>query len=68
MAIHVCFKCMFQMFHLVQKNVASVYLDVAKVYVDVAYTCILQAYISSVLRCFIRMLASVSYECCICLQ
>ena len=24
MAIHICFKCMFQMFHLFQTNVASV--------------------------------------------
>jgi hypothetical protein len=24
MAIHICFKCMFQMFHLLQTNVASV--------------------------------------------
>ena len=42
MAIHVCCKCF--------------YLDVAKVDMDVAYTCMLQAYISSV-----------SYVCCKCL-
>jgi hypothetical protein len=40
----ICFKCMLQVFHL----------DVAKV--DVAYTCILQAYVSSI--------SVVSYECC----
>ena len=27
MAIHVCFKCMFQMFHLVQTYVASVFIQ-----------------------------------------
>jgi hypothetical protein len=26
MAIHVCFKCMLQMFHLLQTNVASVFI------------------------------------------
>jgi hypothetical protein len=44
------------------------YLDVAKVDLDVAYTCKLQAYVSSVFGCFIRMFASVSSECCIYLQ
>jgi len=44
------------------------YLDVAKVDLDVAYTCMLQAYVSSVLSCFICMFISVSSECCICLQ
>jgi len=53
-AIHLCFKCMFQMFHMFQTNVANV-----------AYTCMLQAYVSSV---FIRMFASVLSRCCICLQ
>ena len=37
------------------------YLDIAKVDLNVAYTCMLQAYVLSVLRCFIRMFASVSY-------
>ena len=60
MAIHVCFKCMFQMFHLFQTNVACFFLNVAKVDLDVAYICMLQAYVSSVFRCFIRMFASVS--------
>ena len=36
------------------------YLDVAKVDLDVAYTCMLQAYVLSVFRCFICMFASVS--------
>jgi hypothetical protein len=58
MAIHICFKCIFQMF----------YLDIAKVYLNVAYTCMLQAYVSSVFRCFIRMFVCVSSGCCICLQ
>ena len=43
-------------------------LDVAKVNLDVAYTCMLQAYDSSVFRCFIRMFASVSSGFCIFLQ
>jgi hypothetical protein len=49
-----CFKCMFQMFHLFCTRMLQVfYLDVAKVDLDVAYTCMLQAYISSVsyVRC-----------------
>ena len=41
MTIHVCFKYMFQMFHLFQMYVTSVYLDVVKVYLDDAYTCML---------------------------
>ena len=44
------------------------YLDVAKVDLDVAYTCMLQAYVLSVFKCFICMFASVSSGCCICLQ
>jgi hypothetical protein len=44
------------------------YLDVTKVDLDVVYTCKLQAYVSSVLRCFIHMFASVLSGCCICLQ
>jgi hypothetical protein len=61
-AINVCFKCMFQM------NATSVYLDVVKVDLHVVSTCMLQAYVRSVFRCFIRMLASVSFGCYICLQ
>ena len=44
------------------------YLDVAKVDLDVAYICMLQAYVSSGPGVFIRMFASVSSGCCICLQ
>jgi hypothetical protein len=44
------------------------YLDVVKVDLDAAYTCMLQAYVSTVFRSFIRMFASVSSGCCICLQ
>jgi hypothetical protein len=44
------------------------YLDVAKVDLDVAYPCMLQAYVSSVFRCFMRMFASVSSGCCVYLQ
>jgi hypothetical protein len=43
------------------------YLVIAKVDLDLAYTCMLQAYVSSVFN-FIRMFASVSSRCCICLQ
>ena len=50
MAIHVCFKCMFQIFHLFQTNVASVLSRCCKSSLDVAYTCILQAHVSSVFR------------------
>jgi hypothetical protein len=68
MVIHICFKCMSQMFHLFQTNLQVFCLDVEKVDLDVAYTCMLQAYISSVFRCFIRMFTSVLSGCCICLQ
>jgi hypothetical protein len=44
------------------------YLDVAKVDLDVAYAYMLQTYVSSVFRCFIRMFASVLSGCCICVQ
>ena len=43
-------------------------LDVAKVDLDVAYTCMLQAYVSTVFKCFICMFASISFGCCIWLQ
>jgi hypothetical protein len=52
-------------------NVASVLsetLNVAKVDQDVGYTCMLQAYVLSVFRCFICVFASVSSRCCIYLQ
>ena len=60
-ACHKCFiyfRCMLQVF----------YLNVAKVDLDVAYICMLQAYVSSVPGVLIRMFASVSSRCCICLQ
>ena len=68
MAIHVCFKCMFQIFHLFQTNVAGVLSGCCKKDLDVVYTCMLRAYVSSVFRYFIRMFASVSSRFCICLQ
>jgi hypothetical protein len=37
-------------------------LDDAKVDLDVVYTCMLQAYVSSVCRCFIRMFAKVDLD------
>ena len=43
-------------------------LDVATVDLDVAFTWMLQTYVSSVFMCFVRMFASVSSRCCICLQ
>jgi hypothetical protein len=43
-------------------------LYVTKLDLDVAYTCMLQAYVLSVLRCFICMFASVLSGCCISLQ
>jgi hypothetical protein len=64
MTIHVCFECMFQMFHLFHM-LQLFYLNVTKVDLDVAYTCMLQAYVSSVPGVFIRTLASVSSGCCI---
>jgi hypothetical protein len=60
----VCFKC----FICSRRILQMICLDVAKVDLDVAYTCMLQEYVSSVFRCFIRMFASVSSGCCICLQ
>ena len=64
-AIHVCFECMFQKFHL-----SSIPDECCKCFVRVLqHTCMLQAYVSSIFRCFIRMFASVSSRwCCICLQ
>jgi hypothetical protein len=64
------------MFQVYFSNVSSVpnerckrfCLDVVKVDLDVAYTCMLQAYVLSVLGVFISMFASVSSRCCICLQ
>jgi hypothetical protein len=59
MAIYVCLKCMFQIFICSKRMLQLFYLVVAKVDLDVAYTCMLQAYVSSVFRCFIRMFACV---------
>jgi hypothetical protein len=36
MVIHVCFKCMFEMFHLSRQMLQVFYLNVAKVNLDVA--------------------------------
>jgi hypothetical protein len=54
MAIRICFKYMFQKFYLFHTNVAKV-----------DYTCMLQAYVSSVFRYFICLFTSVSSRCCI---
>jgi hypothetical protein len=42
--------------------------NISSVLENVAYICVLQAYVSSVFRCFIRMFTSVSSGCCICMQ
>jgi hypothetical protein len=68
MAIHVCFKCMFQIFIYSKRMLQVFYLDVTKVDLDVAYTCMLPAYVSSVFRCFTHIFASISSRCRICLQ
>jgi hypothetical protein len=60
--LSVCHKCFIYSRGLLQ----VFYLDVTKVDLDVAYTCMLQAYVSNVFRCFVCMFASVSSECCIC--
>jgi hypothetical protein len=68
MAIYICFKCMFQIFHLFKTNVAGVLSGYCKsrsrclihIYMHVASTCF------NVFRCFIRMFASVSTGCCAC--
>jgi hypothetical protein len=67
MAIHVCFKCMFQMFHLFQMYVASVLSRCCKniseccIYMHVASICF------KCFRCFMRMLQvfhlDVAYVC-----
>ena len=54
MAIHVCFKCMFQMFHLFQTYVASVLSGCCK---STTGCCI---YIHA---CYKHMFLSVSYKC-----
>ena len=52
MAMHVCSKCF-----ICSRRMLQVF------YLDVAYTCMLQAYVSSVFRCFMRMFASVLSGC-----
>jgi hypothetical protein len=37
MAIHVCFKCMFQIFHLFRRIMQVFHRDIAKVDLDIAY-------------------------------
>jgi hypothetical protein len=49
-------------------NVASVLSRWCKSDLDVAYTCMLQAYVSSVFGCLVRMFVSVLSGCYICLQ
>jgi hypothetical protein len=64
MAIHVCFKCMFQMFHLLQTNVASVLSGCCKsrsgccIYIHVASICFecFKVFHMYVCECFILML------------
>jgi hypothetical protein len=41
MAIHVCLRCMFQMFQLYQTCCKYFHLEVANVDMNVAYTCML---------------------------
>jgi hypothetical protein len=64
MAIRVCFKCIFQMFHLFQTNVASVLFGCCKsrfeccIYMHVASICFkcFQVFHMYVCKCFIWML------------
>jgi hypothetical protein len=65
MDIHVCFKCMFQMFHLFQTYVASVLSGRYKS----RYGCCIYMHIVSVcFKCFIRIFANISSGYCISLQ
>jgi hypothetical protein len=62
------------MFQVCSPNVSSVldecckyfYLIVAKVDLDGSYTCMLQAYVLSIFKCFIHMFASISSRYCLC--
>jgi hypothetical protein len=64
MDIHVCFKCMFEMFHLFQTNVVSVLFGCCKnrfeccIYMHVASLCFkcFQVFHMYVCKCFIWML------------
>ena len=47
----VCSKC----FICSRRMLQMFYLDIVKVHLDIAYTCMLQAYVFSVFRCFICM-------------
>jgi hypothetical protein len=68
MAIHVCFKCMFQMFHLFQTNVASVssgcYKSRSGCCKSKSGCCIYMHVASICFNCFQVFLSG----CCICLQ
>jgi hypothetical protein len=55
-AIHVCFKCMFQMFHLFQTNIAGVLSGCCK---SRSRYCIYMHVVSICFKCFIYMFASV---------
>jgi hypothetical protein len=46
--VAICFKCIFQMFHLYQIMLQEFHLNVAKVDLNVTYTSMLQAYVSCV--------------------
>jgi hypothetical protein len=66
MVIHVCFKCMFQVFHLFQTYVGSVSSECCKS----GYGCCIYMHVVSVcfqvFQVFHTYVASVSSECCIC--
>jgi hypothetical protein len=68
MTIHVCFKYISQIFHLFHTDVASRLPGRCKsgsrccTYMHIASICF------KCFRCFIRMFASVSSGCCICLK
>jgi hypothetical protein len=65
MAIYVCFKCMFQMFHRFQTYIASVLSRCCKTR---SGCCILQAYVSSVFMFSYICLQVFYLDACICLQ
>jgi hypothetical protein len=78
MLIHVCFKYMFQMFHLFQINVTRVLSGCSKsksgccIYMHVASICfkcfqVFHTYVCKFFRCFIRMFVSVFCKCFRCL-
>jgi hypothetical protein len=67
-ATHICFNVCSKYFICSRRMLQVFYLVVAKVDLDLTYTCMLQAYVSNVFKCFIRMFASISSRCGICLQ